>query len=66
MVMSRLSIRGWAVGHAKDCEDTLAFAQAHKIKPMVEKYSLEDAKAAYDRRSSARFRAILVPRFQTV
>ena len=61
MVMKRLSVRGWAVGHAKDSEDTLAFAQAHGVKCMVEKFPLEKAKEAYDRRSSARFRAVIVP-----
>ena len=61
MVQKRLSVRGWAVGHPKDCEDTLAFAQTHGIKPMVEKFSLEKAREAYDRRGSARFRAVIVP-----
>ena len=61
MVQKRLSVRGWAVGHPKDCEDTLAFAQTHGIKPMVEKFPLEKAREAYDRRGSARFRAVIVP-----
>ena len=61
MVNGRQSVRGWGVGHARDCEDAIAFAQAHGIKPMVERFSLEQAKEAYERRSSARFRAVIVP-----
>ena len=61
MIAKRLSMRGWVTGHAQDCEDTLVFAQTHGIKSMVEKFSLDQAKEAYARRSSARFRAVIVP-----
>ena len=61
MIGPRSSIRGWACGDAKDCEDCLVFAQAHDIKCMVETFPLEKAQEAYDHRSSARFRAVIVP-----
>ncbi|KAI1797215.1 GroES-like protein [Ganoderma leucocontextum] len=61
MVASRLSIRGWVCGHAGDSEDMLTFAKAHDVKVMVEKFPLDKAPEAYDHRSSARFRAVIVP-----
>ncbi|KAI0749400.1 GroES-like protein [Daedaleopsis nitida] len=61
MLFGRLSIRAWACGDAKDSEDCLAFALAHSIKCMVETFPLEKAQEAYDRRSSARFRVVIVP-----
>ncbi|RDX57414.1 GroES-like protein [Lentinus brumalis] len=57
----RHNIRGYPTGHAKDSEDTLTFAQAHNIKVMVQKFPLEQAQQAYDHRSTARFRAVIVP-----
>ncbi|EJF61443.1 GroES-like protein [Dichomitus squalens LYAD-421 SS1] len=57
----RLSIRGWAVGHATDSEDCVAFARTHDVKCLVEKFPLEKAQEAYNRRSSAKFRAVIVP-----
>ena len=57
----RHNIRGWPCGDAKDSEDTLTFAQAHNIKVMVQKFPLEKAQDAYDHRSTARFRAVIVP-----
>lgn len=59
--MKRQSIRGWLCGDAKDSEDTLAFAQVHNIKVMVQKFPLDKAQEAYDHRSTARFRAVIVP-----
>ncbi|KAI0749401.1 GroES-like protein [Daedaleopsis nitida] len=61
MVGGRLSIRGWASGDAKDSEDCLQFALAHNVKCMVEIFPLDQAQEAYDHRSSARFRAVVVP-----
>ncbi|PIL25664.1 hypothetical protein GSI_11414 [Ganoderma sinense ZZ0214-1] len=57
----RLSVRGWAVGHAADSEDCVAFARSHDVKCMVEKFPLEKAAEAYKRRASAKFRAVIVP-----
>ena len=60
MISSRLSIRGWVCGHANDSEDMLTFAKAHDVKVMVEKFLLDKAQEAYNHRSSARFRAVIV------
>ncbi|KAI0359967.1 GroES-like protein [Trametes cingulata] len=61
MLGSRLAIRGWPSGTATDSEACLAFAQAHCIKCMVQLFPLDKAQEAYDHRSSARFRAVIVP-----
>ncbi|KAI0775297.1 GroES-like protein [Trametes elegans] len=61
LIPGRLSIRGWPSGTATDSEACLAFAQAHGIKTMVQLFPLEKAQEAYDHRSSARFRAVIVP-----
>ncbi|KAM5530988.1 hypothetical protein V8D89_015315, partial [Ganoderma adspersum] len=61
MIGSRLSIRAWVCGHAVDSEDMLTFAKAHRVKVMVETFPLDKAQEAYDHRSSARFRAVIVP-----
>ncbi|KAI8980104.1 GroES-like protein [Trametes punicea] len=61
LIGSRLSIRGWPSGHAADSEACLAFTKAHDIKCMVELFPLDKAQEAYDHRSSARFRAVIVP-----
>jgi alcohol dehydrogenase len=44
-----------------DVEQTMKFAALHGIRAMIEKASLEDAPAAYDRmlRNEARFRIVL-------
>ena len=60
----RRSIRGWPCGHAQENEECLAFAKAHGIKCLVETFPLDKAQEAYDRRSSARFRAVIVPGLQ--
>ncbi|KAK7689856.1 hypothetical protein QCA50_006495 [Cerrena zonata] len=57
----RLSIRGWPCGSAKDCSDTLRFALRKDVKTLIEIFPLDKAQDAYDHRSSARFRAVLVP-----
>ena len=61
LIGKRLSVRGWAVGNAQDCEETLAFAQKHGIRCMIEKFSLDQAPQAYARRTTARFRPVIVP-----
>jgi D-arabinose 1-dehydrogenase-like Zn-dependent alcohol dehydrogenase len=57
----RQSIRGWPSGHAKDSEDTLRFAAATGVRPMVETFPLARAPEAYARMVSgkARFRVVL-------
>ncbi|CAL1713539.1 unnamed protein product [Somion occarium] len=61
MLNRRLSVRGWPCGTAKDCEDTLLFAKRKNVKALVETFPLDKAQDAYDHRSSARFRAVIVP-----
>lgn len=54
-------VQGWPSGTATDSTDAVAFAQKHGIKPMIEKFPLDDAQAAYERMMSGdvRFRAVL-------
>ncbi|OJT01759.1 Alcohol dehydrogenase [Trametes pubescens] len=61
LLLKRLSIRGWPCGSPKDAEDCLAFVQAKGIKCMVERFPLHMAQEAFDRRETARFRAVIVP-----
>ena len=42
-------IIGWPGGTAKDAEDCMQFAVLSGIRPMVEKYSLKNAAAGYER-----------------
>jgi D-arabinose 1-dehydrogenase-like Zn-dependent alcohol dehydrogenase len=54
-------VQGWSSGTATDSTDAVAFAEKHGIKPMIERYPLGQAQAAYERMMSgeARFRAVL-------
>lgn len=61
LISKRLTIRAWPSGHAGDSEDTLKFALAHGVKTLIQKFPLEKAQEAFDARSSARFRAVIVP-----
>jgi len=61
LIQKRTSIRGWPSGTAKDSEDALKFYQQQKINCMVETFPLDKAQEAYDHRSNARFRAVIVP-----
>lgn len=60
LVFHRRSVAGWSSGHAKDSEETMAFAALKGIRPMVETHPLEEAENAYQNMSKARFRAVLV------
>jgi D-arabinose 1-dehydrogenase-like Zn-dependent alcohol dehydrogenase len=55
------SIQGWAAGVAADSEDTLGFSVLTGVRPMIEKFPLEQAAQAYERMMSgkARFRVVL-------
>jgi D-arabinose 1-dehydrogenase-like Zn-dependent alcohol dehydrogenase len=55
------SIHGWSSGVAADSEDTLGFASLTGVRPMIEKFPLEQAAQAYDRMLSgnAKFRVVL-------
>jgi propanol-preferring alcohol dehydrogenase len=54
-------VQGWPSGTATDSTDAVAFAQKHGVRPMIEKFPLDDAQAAYERMMSgkARFRVVL-------
>ncbi|HZC25192.1 MAG TPA: alcohol dehydrogenase [Candidatus Binatia bacterium] len=55
------TIRGWASGHARDSQDTLEFSALSGVRPMIERYPLEKAAAAYNQMISgkARFRVVI-------
>jgi D-arabinose 1-dehydrogenase-like Zn-dependent alcohol dehydrogenase len=61
LIKGHRQIMGWPGGTAKDAEDCMKFAVRFGIRPMVEKYSLENAAAGYERMMSgkARFRVVI-------
>jgi len=61
LLMARRDIQGWPSGSAMDSQDTLAFAKASGVRPMVEIYPLEKVREAYARMESgnAKFRVVL-------
>jgi D-arabinose 1-dehydrogenase-like Zn-dependent alcohol dehydrogenase len=61
LIKSMRSIQGWAAGVAADSEDTLSFSAMTGVRPMIEKFPLEQAQQAYERMMSgkARFRVVL-------
>ncbi len=61
LILARKSIVGWPAGTSKDSEDTLRFAAANGVRPMIEVFPLERAADGYDRMISGkvRFRSVL-------
>jgi D-arabinose 1-dehydrogenase-like Zn-dependent alcohol dehydrogenase len=61
LLMARKSLTGWPSGTSKDSEDTLKFAAANGVRPMIETFPLERAADAYERMMSGkvRFRSVL-------
>jgi D-arabinose 1-dehydrogenase-like Zn-dependent alcohol dehydrogenase len=61
LIMARKSVTGWPSGTSKDSEDTLRFAAANGVRPMIETFRLERAADAYERMMSGkvRFRSVL-------
>ena len=61
LIMGRKSVMGWPSGTSKDSEDTLRFAAANGVRPMIETFPLERAADAYERMMSGkvRFRSVL-------
>jgi D-arabinose 1-dehydrogenase-like Zn-dependent alcohol dehydrogenase len=61
LIMARRSIRGWSSGSSIDSEDTMKFSSLTGVRPMIERYPLENAGDAYQQMISgkARFRAVL-------
>jgi len=61
LLNARKSIAGWPSGTAKDSEDTLKFAAANGVRPMIETFPLELAADGYEHMMSGkvRFRSVL-------
>jgi D-arabinose 1-dehydrogenase-like Zn-dependent alcohol dehydrogenase len=61
MIQGSKRIQGWASGVPADSEDTLRFAEQTGIRPMIEKFPLDQVNAAYTRMMSgkAQFRVVL-------
>jgi D-arabinose 1-dehydrogenase-like Zn-dependent alcohol dehydrogenase len=61
LILTRKSIVGWPSGTSIDSEDTLRFAAASGVRPMIETFPLERAADGYDRMMSGkvRFRSVL-------
>ena len=59
LVSARRLVAGWYNGHAKDGEETMAFATLKAVRPMVETHPLEEAETAFQNMSKAHFRAVL-------
>ncbi|HXZ80509.1 MAG TPA: alcohol dehydrogenase [Terriglobales bacterium] len=61
LILGRRSIQGWPSGTAKDSEDTLQFSALSGVRPMIERFPLEQVSEAYSRmeRGQARFRVVL-------
>ncbi len=61
LIGQRKALQGWPSGTAKDSEDTLRFSSLSGVRPLIERYPLEKAAAAYEQmiRGKARFRVVL-------
>jgi len=61
LLMARKSIVGWPSGTSKDSEDTLRFAAANGVRPMIETFPLERVADAYEEMISGKvhFRSVL-------
>lgn len=61
LIGGRKNIQGWPSGTAKDSEDTLQYSALTGVRPMIERFPLEKAAAAYTQMitGKARFRVVL-------
>lgn len=61
LLTARKSITGWPSGTSKDSEDTLRFAAANRVRPMIETFPLHHVGDAYEHMMSGkvRFRSVL-------
>lgn len=61
MIQGSKRIQGWASGIPTDSEDTLRFAELTGVRPMIEKFPLDQVNQAYARMTSgkAQFRVVL-------
>lgn len=62
LIVLKRHIQGWAAGNAADSEDTLNFCVLTGIRPMIEKFPIDQVQEAYDKMLSekARFRVVLL------
>jgi D-arabinose 1-dehydrogenase-like Zn-dependent alcohol dehydrogenase len=61
LIGGRRTVEGWASGVAADAEDTMNFSAMAGVRPMIEKYPLENVVQAYERMVSgkSKFRVVL-------
>ncbi len=61
LIGGKKSIQGWPSGSAIDSEDTMRFSALTGVRPMIEKFTLENAAEAYQQMitGKARFRVVL-------
>jgi D-arabinose 1-dehydrogenase-like Zn-dependent alcohol dehydrogenase len=61
LIRGRRGLQGWASGSASDSEDTMRFAVASGVRPMIERFPLARVSEAYERMVSgkAEFRVVL-------
>src|SRR5260221_1277767 len=61
MIQGSKRIQGWASGIPADSEDTLRFAEQTGVRPMIEKFPLDQVNEAYARMMSGKtqFRVVL-------
>ena len=61
LIQGGKALHGWASGIATDSEDTMQFSALTGVRPMIEKYPLDNAAEAYEQMISgkARFRVVL-------
>lgn len=61
LITLKRSMQGWPSGTAADSEDTMRFCVLTGIRPMIEKFSLQQAPSAYEHMmtNKTRFRAVL-------
>ncbi|KAK9763344.1 hypothetical protein K7432_010068 [Basidiobolus ranarum] len=62
LILKRAQIRGWPSGTQADAEDALKFSALTDTKPLIQTYTLDQAKQAYEDMMSGkpRFRAVIV------
>jgi len=63
MIQKGLSMLSWPSGQSLDCEETINFADVHKVTCMTERFSLEQANDALKKMEDGkvRFRGVLTP-----
>ena len=61
LIQGRRGVQGWPSGIAPDSEDTVRFCARTGVRPMIERFPLENATEGYERMisSKVRFRAVL-------